>query len=85
MNGAGQYSGFADVAILEALRTPWVDLGGDLAEISPIDLGIKVGREVLLRAGIDARAVDSVLAGSMAQASFDAYLLPRHILSLIHI
>ncbi|MBP5126757.1 acetyl-CoA C-acyltransferase, partial [Pseudomonas protegens] len=79
MNGAGQYSGFADVAILEALRTPWVDLGGDLAEISPIDLGIKVGREVLLRAGIDARAVDSVLAGSMAQASFDAYLLPRHI------
>ena len=47
MNGAGQYSEFADVAILEALRTPWVDLGGDLAEISPIDLGIKVGREVL--------------------------------------
>ncbi|BAQ81499.1 thiolase family protein [Pseudomonas sp. St29] len=79
MNGAGQYSEFADVAILEALRTPWVDLGGDLAEISPIDLGIKVGREVLQRAGIDARAVDSVLAGSMAQASFDAYLLPRHI------
>ncbi|KAF0866116.1 thiolase family protein [Pseudomonas sp. LD120] len=79
MSGAGQYSGFADVAILEAVRTPWVDLGGDLAEISPIDLGIKVGREVLARAGIEPQAVDSVLAGSMAQASFDAYLLPRHI------
>lgn len=79
MSGARQYSGFADVAILEAVRTPWVDLGGDLAEISPIDLGIKVGREVLARAGIEPQAVDSVLAGSMAQASFDAYLLPRHI------
>jgi acetyl-CoA C-acetyltransferase len=67
------------VAILEAVRTPWVDVGGALAQVSPIDLGIKVGREVLARAGLDPRAVDTVLAGSMAQASFDAYMLPRHI------
>ncbi|WP_339503109.1 thiolase family protein [Pseudomonas silesiensis] len=79
MNYAGQYSAFTDVAILEAVRTPWIDVGGALAQVSPIDLGIKVGREVLARAGFDPRAVDSVLAGSMAQASFDAYLLPRHI------
>ncbi|RBH56023.1 MULTISPECIES: thiolase family protein [Pseudomonas] len=79
MNSVGQYSSFRDVAIFEALRTPWVDLGGALAQVSPIDLGIKVGREVLARAAIDPTAVDSVLAGSMAQASFDAYLLPRHI------
>jgi acetyl-CoA C-acetyltransferase len=67
------------VAILEAVRTPWVDVGGALAQVSPIDLGIKVGREVLARAGLDPQAVDTVLAGSMAQASFDAYMLPRHI------
>ncbi|CAH0199222.1 acetyl-CoA C-acetyltransferase [Pseudomonas frederiksbergensis] len=79
MNGAGQYSSFSDVAIFEALRTPWVDLGGALAQVSPIDLGIKVGREVLARAALDPSSVDSVLAGSVAQASFDAYLLPRHI------
>ncbi len=79
MNLAGQYSTFNDAAIFEALRTPWVDLGGALAQVSPIDLGIKVGREVLARAAIGPQAVDSVLAGSMAQASFDAYLLPRHI------
>ncbi|TWC59851.1 acetyl-CoA C-acetyltransferase [Pseudomonas sp. SJZ080] len=79
MSYAGQYSAFTDVAILEAVRTPWIDVGGALAQVSPIDLGIKVGREVLARAGFDPRAVDSVLAGSMAQASFDAYLLPRHI------
>ncbi|BBI42313.1 beta-ketothiolase BktB [Pseudomonas syringae pv. actinidiae] len=76
---SGQYSAFSDVAIVEAVRTPWVDLGGALAQVSPIDLGIKVGREVLARAAIDPQQIDSVLAGSMAQASFDAYLLPRHI------
>ena len=79
MSGVGQYSAFADVALYAAVRTPWVDLGGALAQVSPIDLGIKVGREVLARAGVDPLAVDSVLAGSMAQASFDAYLLPRHV------
>lgn len=79
MNPGGQYSAFADAALLEAVRTPWVDLGGALAQVSPIDLGIKVGREVLARAALDPAGVDSVLAGSMAQASFDAYLLPRHI------
>jgi acetyl-CoA C-acetyltransferase len=79
LSGVGQYSAFADVAIYAAVRTPWVDLGGALAQVSPIDLGIKVGREVLARAGVDPLAVDSVLAGSMAQASFDAYLLPRHV------
>jgi len=79
LSSTGQYSAFADVAIFDAVRTPWVDIGGALAQVSPIDLGIKVGREVLARAGVDPVAVDSVLAGSMAQASFDAYLLPRHI------
>jgi acetyl-CoA C-acetyltransferase len=76
---SGQFTAFDDVAIIEALRTPWIDLNGALAQVSPIDLGIKVGRAVLARAGLAPSAVDSVLAGSMAQASFDAYLLPRHI------
>ncbi|MEE5079702.1 thiolase family protein [Pseudomonas alliivorans] len=76
---SGQYSAFSDVAIIGLVRTPWVDLSGALAQVSPIDLGIKVGREVLARAGIQAGRVDTVLAGSVAQASFDAYLLPRHI------
>ena len=79
MRGAGQFCAFKDVAILDAVRTPWVDVGGALAQVSPIDLGIKVGREVLARSGLAPEAVDSVLAGSMAQASFDAYMLPRHI------
>mgnify|MGYP006194152479 FL=1 len=76
---AGLYSAFDDVLILEAVRTPWCDYGGALGLVSPTDLGIKVGREVLRRAEIDPAAVDSVLAGCVAQASFDAYMLPRHI------
>lgn len=79
MTGAGQFRAFAEVALLEAVRTPWVDLNGALAQVSPTDLGIKAGRAVLARAGVAPGDVDSVLAGSMAQADFDAYMLPRHI------
>lgn len=79
MSRGGLCTAFEDAAIVEMARTPWVDLGGALAGISPIDLGILAGRAVLARAAIAPQAVDSVLAGSMAQASFDAYMLPRHI------
>ena len=79
MSNGGLCTPFEDVAIVEMVRTPWVDLGGALASVSPIDLGIVAGRAVLARAGSDPQAVDSVLAGSMAQASFDAYFLPRHV------
>lgn len=75
----GQFEAFRDVALLAAARTPWIDYCGPLAQVSPIDLGIHVARAVLARAGIGGERVDSVLAGSMAQASFDAYMLPRHI------
>lgn len=79
MSRGGLCTAFEDAAIVEMARTPWVDLGGALAGVSPIDLGILAGRAVLARAAIAPQAVDSVLAGSMAQASFDAYMLPRHI------
>lgn len=75
----GQFEAFEQVALLAAARTPWIDYCGALAQVSPIDLGIHVARGVLARAGIAPDRVDSVLAGSMAQASFDAYMLPRHI------
>jgi len=77
--GAGLYSAFEEVCLVDALRTPWVDLGGALAQVSPIDLGIAVARGLFARTGIAPGEVDSVIAGSMAQASFDAYFLPRHI------
>ena len=70
---------FENAYLLDGVRTPFVDYNGPLAGISPIDLGIKVAREALSRAKIAPADVDTVVAGSMAQASFDAYLLPRHV------
>src|ERR1700742_4241610 len=68
-----------DVWLLDGVRTPFVDYNGGLAQISPIDLGIKAARAVFARSGASPRDVGTVITGSMAQASFDAYLLPRHI------
>jgi len=70
---------FDDHWLLGGARTPMVDYCGALAEISPIDLGIKAGRAALERSGVPGSDVDSVVTASMAQASFDAFVLPRHI------
>ncbi|MFN3348417.1 thiolase family protein [Pseudorhodoplanes sp.] len=70
---------FTDAWLVEGVRTPFVDYNGALAAISPTDLGIKVGREVLKRAGVKGDDVDTVITGGMAQASFDTYCLPRHV------
>jgi acetyl-CoA C-acetyltransferase len=70
---------FDDAWLIAGVRTPFVDYNGALAQASPIDLGIKVAREVFARSGVSPCDVGTVIAGSMAQASFDAYMLPRHI------
>lgn len=72
-------STWSDVVLVDGLRTPFIDYNGALGLVSPIDLGIKVGREVLKRSGIPADDVGTVICGSMAQASYDAYMLPRHV------
>jgi acetyl-CoA C-acetyltransferase len=73
------HTAFDDVWLLAGARTPFADLSGPLAGVSPIDLGIKAAREALARAGVAAEEVGHLVAGSVAQASFDAYFLPRHI------
>jgi acetyl-CoA C-acetyltransferase len=70
---------FDDAWLIAGVRTPFVDYNGALAQASPIDLGIKVARDVFARTSVSPRDVGTVIAGSMAQASFDAYMLPRHI------
>jgi acetyl-CoA C-acetyltransferase len=70
---------FEDAWLVDGVRTPFVDYTGAFADVSPIDLGIKAARAVLERAGIDPAEVGTTIAGSMAQASFDAYMTPRHI------
>ncbi|MGE0565936.1 MAG: thiolase family protein [Pseudolabrys sp.] len=70
---------YNDAWVVEGVRTPFADYNGPLAQVSPIDLGIKAAREVFKKSGASPRDVGTVITGSMAQASFDAYVLPRHI------
>lgn len=70
---------FSDAWLLGGARTPFVDYKGAFSGISPIDLGIKAARGAIDRVGVPAEDIEHTIAGSMAQASFDAYVTPRHI------
>jgi len=70
---------FEDAWLIDGVRTPFADYNGALAQVSPIDLGIKAARAAFKKSGVSPQDVGTVIAGSMAQASFDAYMLPRHI------
>ncbi|WP_417584673.1 thiolase family protein [Pelagibacterium sp.] len=70
---------FDDAWLLGGARTPFVDYRGALAQISPIDLGIKAARAAIAKTGVTASDIETTIAGSMAQASFDAFMTPRHI------
>jgi acetyl-CoA C-acetyltransferase len=76
---AGLGANWSDVWLLDGVRTPFADYNGALAQVSPTDLGIKVAREAFARSGVSPQDVGAVITGSMAQASFDTYCLPRHI------
>jgi acetyl-CoA C-acetyltransferase len=75
----GIFIAYDDIWLLDGMRTPFADYNGVLGLVSPIDLGIKVARGVLERSKTAPSDVGAVIAGSVAQASFDAYVLPRHI------
>jgi len=79
MSPKGLLSQFDDVWLVDGVRTPFADYNGVLGLVSPIDLGIKAARAVLARSGTSPGDVGMVVAGNMAQASFDAYMLPRHV------
>jgi acetyl-CoA C-acetyltransferase len=68
-----------DVWIVDGVRTPFADYTGALSLVSPIDLGIKVAREAFAKTKLSPEDVGIVVTGNMAQASFDAYMLPRHV------
>ena len=79
MASKGFFNAFADVVILDGVRTPMVDYCGALGHISPTDLGIKAAREALARAGVPGEHIGSVVTGNMAPGDFDQFFLPRHI------
>src|SRR6478609_1761219 len=70
---------YDDVWLLGGLRTPFADYMGVLSGVSPTDLGIHAARALFQRLDVPAADVGAVLAGNVAQSSFDAFYLPRHI------
>ncbi|MBX6328139.1 MAG: thiolase family protein [Pseudolabrys sp.] len=78
-NQQGLVAEFSDAVLVDGVRTPFVDYNGALASVSPIDLGIKAAREIFKKTRLSPEDVGTVIVGSMAQASFDAYMLPRHV------
>jgi acetyl-CoA C-acetyltransferase len=75
----GLYYAWDRAWLVDGARTPFVDFCGALSQVSPIDLGIKAARAVYERTGIAPEDTEAVIAGSVAQASYDAYMTPRHI------
>jgi acetyl-CoA C-acetyltransferase len=72
-------SSYENVWLLDGVRTPFIEFNTALGVVSPTDLGIKAARAVFHKSEISPKDVDIVVAGCVAQASFDAYVLPRHI------
>ena len=70
---------FDDAFLVGGARTPFIDYRGAFSEVSPIDLGIKAARAAIARTGVRASDIGTTVVGSMAQASFDAYMTPRHV------
>ncbi len=70
---------FDDIVLLGGARTPFGDLGGGLARLSPTDLGIIASRGALERTGTAPSAVDQAIVANIGQASYDAYFVARHI------
>jgi len=76
---AGLYGCYEGVYLLAGVRTPWVDFTGEFGLVSATDLAIKAGREALAAGGYAPQQIDQVLVGSVAQTSFDAFVLSRHV------
>jgi len=70
---------YHDVWLVDGVRTPFADYMSVLSAVSATDLGIHVARALFERTGVPAADVGSVVAGNVAQSSFDAFYLPRQI------
>jgi len=77
--GKSLVSSYDDVWLLDGVRTPFIEYNTALGAVSATDLGIKAAREVFRKAAVGPVDVGTVVAGNVAQTSFDAYVLPRHI------
>ncbi|MFP4365358.1 MAG: thiolase family protein [Spirochaetia bacterium] len=60
------------IAIIDGIRTPMAPAGKDLKDIQADDLGVFPVREILDRTSIDAKDIDEVIIGNVAQPTHAA-------------
>jgi acetyl-CoA acyltransferase 2 len=69
----------SDIVILAGARTPFGNLGGQLASLTATDLGVAAAQEAIARSGVAKEQIDEVVFGNVIQSSADAIYLARHI------
>jgi len=69
------------VVILSATRTPFAEVGGDLRDVNPIDLGVFAARAAITKAGLEDRTglIDHVIMGNAQHTSIDSHYGARHV------
>jgi acetyl-CoA acetyltransferase family protein len=69
------------VVVLSAARTPFAEVGGDLRDVNPIDLGVFAARAAIARAGLEDRTelIDHVIMGNAQHSSIDSHYGARHV------
>ena len=70
---------YKDTWLVGGARTPFADFNGTLRDVSATDLGIKAAREALKASKVAPDKIDAVVTSSVAQTSFDAFFISRHI------
>src|SRR5580698_6789202 len=68
-----------DIVIVEGARTPFGNLGGELASLSATDLAVAAATEAIRRSGVPPERIDEVVFGNVIQSSPDAIYLARHV------
>ena len=76
---AAMVAAYDHIWLVAGVRTPFADYNSVLRDVSPTDMGIYAARALFEKSGIPAGDVNAIVGGNIAQASFDAYFLPRHI------
>jgi acetyl-CoA acetyltransferase family protein len=69
------------VVVLSATRTPFCSVGGELKDISPIDLGVLAAKSAISKAGLGGRThlIDHVIMGNAMHTSIDSHYGARHV------
>jgi acetyl-CoA acetyltransferase family protein len=68
-----------DIVILAGARTPFGNLGGELASLTATDLAVAAAEEAIERSGVRKEQIDEVVFGNVIQSSADAIYLARHV------